>query len=51
MTADSVSELHEIAAKFTISKSWFALEPTPHYEVISAHKWEEVNKYIEKNRK
>lgn len=46
LMASSMEELHEVAAKFVISKSWYSSTPVPHYTLIHPLKLEEIAKYI-----
>jgi len=48
--ASTLEELHEVAARFVISKSWYSSEPSPHYEIVNPHKAEEIIKYLEKHK-
>lgn len=47
MYSSSLAELHEIARKFTISKSWFY---STHYTIIHPLKLEEIERYLWKNK-
>ena len=49
LSASNTEELHEIAKKFVISKSWFSSTPSPHYQIVNPHKADEIVKYIEKH--
>lgn len=51
LMASTTDELHEVASKFVISKSWFSLEPTPHYEIVIPSKLDEIARYIGKQKK
>lgn len=33
LTADTVEELHEVAAKLRLKRSWFQSGPVPHYDL------------------
>lgn len=46
-----VEELHEVANKFLVSKSWYSSTPYPHYEIVIPSKLEEIARYVEKQRK
>lgn len=51
LEASSLEELHEVAGRFVISRSWFSSTPTPHYEIVSVHKMEEIMKFIERKKR
>lgn len=51
LEAHSLGELHEMAGRFVISKSWYSSWPSPHYEIVSPHKMDDIMKYIERRGK
>lgn len=51
LIGDNKEELHEVAAKFMISKSWFSSQPYLHYEIVYPYKRLEIEKYIKKKQK
>lgn len=50
LMASDDEELHEVARKFVISKSWYSSTPSPHYEIVNPLKMEEIVKYIERKK-
>ena len=50
LIGDNEEELHEVANKFLISKSWFSSEPKPHYEIVYPSKLEEIARYVNKKK-
>ncbi len=51
LCATEEQELHEVASKFLVSKSYFSSTPYPHYEVINGLKHEEITRWIEKSKR
>ena len=43
-------ELHELAKKFLISKSWYSSSPTPMYSVVYPYKLQELTRYVSKKK-
>jgi len=43
-------ELHELANKFMISKSWFSSTPYLHYEIVYPLRLVEIEKYLNKKK-
>lgn len=52
LQADKNEELHELAKLVGLSRSWYSLYPSPHYQVICHFKHMVILNYIKKqNRK
>lgn len=49
LTADSLDELHRIARRFVISKTWYDYERQC-YDVICPHKIDIIINYIERKK-
>ncbi len=50
LIGDKQEELHELARKFVISKSWFSSTPYAHYEIVWPSKLDEIEKYLRKHK-
>lgn len=50
LIGDNEEELHEVANKFLISRSWFSSKPKPHYEIVYPSKLEEIARYVNKKK-
>ena len=50
LISDDVDELHELARKFLISKSWFSSTPYLHYMIVWPSKLFEIEKYLNKKK-
>lgn len=48
LVGDNQEELHEVANKFLISKSWFSSQPYLHYEIVYPLKLDDIARYIRK---
>lgn len=50
LTANRLDELHKIAHKVVLSKSWYNPDPFPHYTVICPFKQDKIKKLLEKGK-
>lgn len=48
---DSTEELHRFARKIVLGKSWFNIQPDPHYVLICPYKFKAAEDLIEKRNK
>lgn len=50
LIGDKEEELHELARKFIISKSWYSSTPQPNYTILWPSKYDEIYKYLNKKK-
>lgn len=50
-SSNNAEELHRFAAKIVVSKSWFNMEPYPHYTLVCPYRYDRAFDLIERIEK